>query len=134
MKLNLLFKLWYLNSNFTLTLGSLNTALNNPALMARLWLLVCHSVVNKTHFLLSPLEYSLETNSSILRTGLRSTWDMGWNNALSLCNFSNEPELFKKFKSKVWLLRSKILTSFLVVSYLCFILVNLSWFTNDFEK
>ena len=33
-KLNLLFKLSYLNSNFALTLGYLNPALNNPALIA----------------------------------------------------------------------------------------------------
>ena len=32
MKLNLLFKLSYLNSNFELTLGYLNPALNNSAL------------------------------------------------------------------------------------------------------
>jgi len=32
MKLNLLYKLSYLNSNFALTLGYLNPALNNPAL------------------------------------------------------------------------------------------------------
>ena len=32
-KLNLLFKLSYLNSNFALTLGYFNPALNNPALM-----------------------------------------------------------------------------------------------------
>ena len=32
MKLNLLYKLSYLNSNFTLTLGYLNPALNNPVL------------------------------------------------------------------------------------------------------
>ena len=31
MKLNLLFKLSYLNSNFELTLGYLNPALNNSA-------------------------------------------------------------------------------------------------------
>jgi len=31
-KLNLLFKLSYLNSNFVLTLGYLNPPLNNPAL------------------------------------------------------------------------------------------------------
>ena len=34
-KLNLLFKLSYLNSNFTLTLGYLNPALSNPALVPR---------------------------------------------------------------------------------------------------
>ena len=33
MKLNSLYKLSYLNSNFTLTLGYLNPALNNPALL-----------------------------------------------------------------------------------------------------
>ena len=33
-KLNLLFKLSYMNSNFALTLGYLNPALNNPALIA----------------------------------------------------------------------------------------------------
>ena len=32
-KLNVLFKLSYLNSNFTLTLGYLNPALNKPALI-----------------------------------------------------------------------------------------------------
>ena len=32
-KLNFLFKLSYLNSNFALTLGYLNPALNNPALL-----------------------------------------------------------------------------------------------------
>ena len=32
-KLNLLYKLSYLNSNFALTLGYLNPALNNPALV-----------------------------------------------------------------------------------------------------
>ena len=37
-KLNLLFKLSNLNSNFALTLGYLNPALNNPALV------VCNSV------------------------------------------------------------------------------------------
>ena len=32
--MNLLFKLSYLNSNFVLTLGYLNLALNNPALVS----------------------------------------------------------------------------------------------------
>ena len=36
MKLNLLFKLSYLNSNFALTLGYLNPALNNRALIYNL--------------------------------------------------------------------------------------------------
>ena len=81
-------------------------------------------------FFLSPLEYSLETNS-VSRTGLRLTWDMGWNNVLRLCSFSNEPELFKKFKSKVWI-RSKILNllfvSELFMLHSCKLKLIYQWF------
>ena len=35
MKLTVLFKLSYLNSNFALTLGYLNPALDNPALLRK---------------------------------------------------------------------------------------------------
>ena len=46
MKLNLLFKLSNLNSNFALTLGYLNPALNNPAQKLRLWsrIMTCVSI------------------------------------------------------------------------------------------